>query len=599
MRNETINTKVDAEEVKKAIVDNMEKALNEYDWRYTRKALEKIYDKFMERKGSLIDILSKHPKWNAEKLYIHFDANYTRTFDKEELESFVNYFRHNIFEIENVSPTEKLRESFPIFYQKVENLYWTSLGKMSYFFDILTEYIEGSRVTKKIEETINDQYPELKCKEGQKLSRLINKYCVMVGFDKEPDYNRRFAKLADSLNPITYTRHTVLSVNPVDYLMMSNGSTWANCHTIDVEDTEGRSENYGGCYCAGTLSYMLDSCSMVFYTVDESTDGDNLELEYKVLRNMFHYQHNKLLQARLYPQCNDNKCSNELKANIRAIVQKIFADCLGIDNYWKVTKHYGDKITTGNRSRQYHDYYNFTCYMSYPKEMETLENTGDKIVIGEAPMCIECGDEYCIEEDNTINGCSGRPDECGRVVCEDCGRRLDEDDVFCYNGRYYCGDCVTWSNKQNSYIPDSEAVDLIGIHDDVVTKNYAALNENVGYCNCCSSYFYIPDTEGTGYCYNCEKEMESCDECGCLIPEGCEEYHNGNTYCRDCYEDILEQEKEEEYEVQICTECGCIIENDVNSYKGRIVCDDCYDILIESDIEKENKLPLFYKNKSA
>ena len=235
MRNETINTKVDAEEVKKAIVDNMEKALNEYDWRYTRKALEKIYDKFMERKGSLIDILSKHPKWNAEKLYIHFDANYTRTFDKEELESFVNYFRHNIFEIENVSPTEKLRESFPIFYQKVENLYWTSLGKMSYFFDILTEYIEGSRVTKKIEETINDQYPELKCKEGQKLARLLNKYCVMVGFDKEPDYNRRFAKLADSLNPITYTRHTVLSVNPVDYLMMSNGNTWASCHTIDVE----------------------------------------------------------------------------------------------------------------------------------------------------------------------------------------------------------------------------------------------------------------------------------------------------------------------------------------------------------------------------
>lgn len=551
MMNETVKTMVaNAEEVKEAIVDNMETVLNKYNWVYTRKALNKIYDRFLERKGSLINILSKHPKWNPEKLYIHFDADYTRSFDTDEVRDFENYIRNQLYGLseekfaEFIEHHKKTFENTANFYNYYSVYYPTML-----FFDILENNLEESKVTKELEEKIAQYYPELKCKKGQKVSRLIGKYCRMCGFDKCEFYEKKFAKVADSLNPVTYTRHTVLSLNPVDYLMMSNGNTWASCHTIDVEDTEGRSENYSGCYCAGTLSYMLDECSMVFYTVDGKADGTDLELEYKVLRNMFHYQNNKLLQARLYPQCNDSNSSNELKANIRVIVQEIFAECLGINNLWKMTKNYGGSVITGDDACNYPDYFNFTCYMSYPSSMETLQNTGKAMEIGARPMCIECGREYCIDKENTINGCSGRPDEEDYVTCECCGERMYIEDANYSEeyGYYYCNDCCRWSELEETYIPENEAVEVITRSwNEWVSEDYARNCDDIARCDGCGEWYYIPDTEETGYCYDCESEMSRCDECGCLVPEESEEYHNGCVYCNECYEEILEQEKEEE-----------------------------------------------------
>lgn len=533
-------------EIKETMVNNIIKAIEKYNWNYTRTAIEKIVDVWANNKGNLISILSKHPNWNPEKMYIHFNADYTRSFDPETIKTFADYIANTLYGNDYANYMKKHREKFLKIYDYEKRGYYDSRKKILWFFSVIYNNIDSSTVSKKLEEEMNDFYPELKAKQDQKISRLINKYCCMCGLDKDEDYNRKFAKLGDSLNPIKYTRHTVLSVNPVDYLYMSNGNSWASCHSIDVNNVEKRDNNYGGCYCGGTMSYMLDESSMVYYTVNSNADDDNLEFEYKENRQMFHYGNQKLLQARLYPQSNDSTTSNELKANIRAIVQKIFADCLEIDNYWKVTTNYNcNHVITCNDSSHYKDYEEYTCYMSYQKENGSLDNTGDPIYIGYPTICIECGHEgYC--EDNTINCCSGRPDQ---ICCQCCGDIIDREDAYEFNGEYYCNDCVVYSDIMNCYIPEEEkekvTIDYCG-HYDYVTTEYARNSFNIDVCDSCGNYYLADSSEMDNYCPECVEEMACCEDCGCRIGFDEEHYLDGMCLCEDCYDNRMESENDEE-----------------------------------------------------
>ena len=64
------------------------------------------------------------------------------------------------------------------------------------------------------------------------------------------------------------------------------------------------------------MSYLLDGTTMVYYQVDKEYDGNDLEFEPKIIRQLFHYKDGILVQGRLYPQCNDGK--NSLYTPIRA-----------------------------------------------------------------------------------------------------------------------------------------------------------------------------------------------------------------------------------------------------------------------------------------
>ena len=123
-------------------------------------------------------------------------------------------------------------------------------------------------------EEINKVFPFAYAHTGQKANRVVNKIMKYLGYDKHPDYNKEYAKYADSMSPMTIKRHTILSLNPIDYLKMSFGNSWASCHTIDQKNKRDMPNSYQGAYCSGTISYMLDGTSMVFYTVDASYEGD-------------------------------------------------------------------------------------------------------------------------------------------------------------------------------------------------------------------------------------------------------------------------------------------------------------------------------------
>ena len=247
---------------------------------------------------------------------------------------------------------------------------------------------------------VNRALPNIKAVSGQKTSRVVNKICKHLGYDKHEEYNRKFAAYSDAINPLSIVRHTVISLNPIDYLTMSFGNSWASCHTIDKLNRRNCDNSYQGCNSSGTMSYMLDGTSAVYYTVSKDYEGKEYYFQDKITRQMFFYGEDKLIQGRLYPQGEDG--ATDKYTQVRNIVQKVYADILGIPNLWKLTKGTSEASKyIYSHGTHYRDYNHFSsCTLSIIQDSEN----GNSIDVGADPICIECGCRHQIEEN--INCCS-------------------------------------------------------------------------------------------------------------------------------------------------------------------------------------------------
>lgn len=230
----------------------------------------------------------------------------------------------------------------------------------------------------------------VKCGSGMKTSRAFNKVCAHYGVDKWDKYNKEFAKYADMVSGKDREMQFIISVNPLDYLTMSFGKSWASCHTIDKRNVRRMENGYSGAYCNGTLSYMMDGSSIITYVLDEIEE--NIHEQGKVYRNMFHVNINSQLciQGRIYPQGNDG--STDLYKKFRTIIQDELTPLFGLkENKWK-----SRSVSSNDASSvgyHYQDYYNYSsCKTFYPsaKEGQTLT----VVKIGHLGICPRCGKEY-------------------------------------------------------------------------------------------------------------------------------------------------------------------------------------------------------------
>lgn len=397
------------ESLKEKLVSQIKGVLLSYQWQPTETALSKIVEQWYESKKGLIDILSIYPQWDPEKFYIAFDHDYVHEGNVREMSDFLygwvgDYMRNKAYD-------KVILKEFPTFAKQYEEMVIdvNEHQNRSFFFEMptLTRYffnnvisvfadcIASPTLTKDEETFLTERIPELRVKSGQKISRVVNKICTKLKLNKEPEYNKAFAFASDALNPIKYKRHTILSVNPIDYLLMANGNSWSSCMTIDVFQVY--QDGWHGESSSGCLSYMLDNSSMIFYTVDGKYTGTELEKQSKIHRQMYHYNNGKLLQARLYPQSCDNARSNNLREDIRSLVQKIMADCLDKPNFWVLEKNeekYLKDVYTADESTHFPDYVyeRNKCTMSYLKDF--AENEKTQITIGTKPICIKCGKRH-------------------------------------------------------------------------------------------------------------------------------------------------------------------------------------------------------------
>ena len=280
---------------------------------------------------------------------------------------------------------------------------------------------------------------DLRIVAGQKFSRILGKFCKKLGIDKKEEYLQKFAKFGDDINELDIKRHTIISINPIDYLSMSFGNSWASCHTIDKLNDRNCPNSYSGQYSGGTLSYMLDGSTVVFYTVDKSYDGTDFEFQNKVNRCMFNLGEDKLIQGRVYPQSNDG--DQTIYDEVRAIMQKTVSEMFNVNNMWIFKQGISACASvTDSQGSHYRDYLNFgNCNVSWLKPSEGKLKNNNTIIIGHNGICPTCGVEHHLS--NYII-C----DDCVRQVkrCPHCGKRVNEDDHIEIDGQVYCSNCAKW-----------------------------------------------------------------------------------------------------------------------------------------------------------
>ena len=592
--------------------DEIFNLLEDYYYNPSNRAIDKILNTWNMNKGWMIELFKKHPNYNG-KYQIVFDTDYERKIDTTEVKRFARYindktkylleekivgkFSYNEYvnitnrlqyicdycakiEIKGYKPSangKSLKELFEekeewekklkINYTQNEDVHcdrfnnmaydrvkYETRGKVNNVIDGLYD-LKVSLADERFVKIINLNFPEVKAVVGQKVSRIINKLCGILGINKEEDYNREFAKFADAINPLKITRHTILSCHPIDYLTMSFGNSWASCHTIDKDNKRNMPDNYSGCYSSGTLSYMLDESSFVFYTVESKYNGNEYELQDKVNRNMFHIGEDKIVQARIYPQCNDGE--DGLYKQFREIAQKVIAECLGVPNLWKNVK---GVYECGNAIRSYgthyRDYRNFSsCNVSYLKYDNTEDVNTNKIEVGHNPICPTCGYEHSYEECIECEDCW---DGSARRTCNCCGSVDNEEDMYYIDGEWYCCDCTFYCEYHDAREVGGD--DSIYVEDYGYVCEHAFSNGDFFICEHCDRTYHIDDcittVDGNTYC--CERHAMNDDYI--KISNG-EWYHIDDLhYCEDCENSVTDDEWNDEYEC--CEECASEREED-------------------------------------
>jgi hypothetical protein len=337
---------------------------------------------------------------------------------------------------------------------------------------------------------------------------------------------------------------------------MSFGNSWASCHTIDKQNKREMPNDYSGCYSSGTLSYMLDGSSFVYYTVDKDYNGSELELQDKINRNMFHIGEDKLIQARVYPQTTDGETG--IYRQIREIAQKVISDCLGVPNMWVNRKGASEcKSVIDSYGTHYRDYLHFSdCNVSYLKGDDNLLND-NVIEVGHDPICPNCGDYHSTEECIECEGCY--EDE---IECADCGSYHSRSEMREIDGEWYCNDCVFYCDYHDeyehgsyTYVENYGRVCGSGLdwgdfyccehcgdyrhRDDMILT----VDDSWFCCDSCAERDGYMELDGEWYP---ESEIHTCEHCGQLVHINDWDYDYD--CCNDCVEEIRAEIEAEERE---------------------------------------------------
>lgn len=356
--------------------------------------------------------------------------------------------------------------------------------KLSMLRDLVMQ-LNTNIVNDEFVDAFKELYDDIPCAVGTRIMKIIGRVAKAYGVDKVVDmkttqwvengiirqrerdmgYNGQIALLGDAINPLTIKRYTIISVNPLDYLTMSFGHRWASCHTIDKENRRDTPNTYEGQYCSGTLSYMLDEASVIFYTVDSDYEGNDFENADKMNRVTFHFNSDfsAMVQGRVYPDGRDGG-DMSLASQFRAVMQKVITECTKENNLWilkKGTSNIGEYVMT--RGTHYPDYKNYDdCTISLLKGKENYPT----VKIGHQPICPDCGEVHYREDYLACEDC--QDDENYIAHCERCGegiREGDYDTVYCpdndctyccvdcaeQDGVRYCQDDNEWHDEDNWY----------------------------------------------------------------------------------------------------------------------------------------------------
>lgn len=261
----------------------------------TQEGFWRNLEKWASTKGRLALELSKHPKWDDEKWAIvtEMEISEAQNIDKA---------RDNIKEI-------ILRQSSMNYVAVHCLMRISSVMTSSTISQDLADIINEYGVT-------NDKGGVLRTKEGARIGRVIRQVMEFGGaaIQKEDEIN--ISNVASAIRVVKQTVPLHISIHPIDFMLMSRGTSWSTCQTLNSNLSEGMSR---GEWRRGVFSYMNDGVTVVAFIPSEDRDNDYPK---KRCRNLFHISldNKAILQGRLYPYGVDNPIH---KAMRMAVVKEI------------------------------------------------------------------------------------------------------------------------------------------------------------------------------------------------------------------------------------------------------------------------------------
>lgn len=400
----------------------MQDVLHDKDMEYSEIGILTNIKKWHESKLPLITKMKTHPNWEEDALAIIVPIKQTRGADKEQA-----------------------RRSLTRLFQEAVN--YVKAGENDAVIETLTQLssdcLLDKNLTEKSVETIAqyEEQADIKFKVrpsvGMKSSRFILKNLEAVGvkLDSSDAVNRYFGTYSESISPYSKNMFLVLSVNPGDYLRMSEGNSWSSCHRVGNDEDR-------GCYQAGTLSYMVDKPTLVAYVIPEYPE--HLEKIYYIPKNyrqlfLIHKSGKIFIQSRMYPN-GDNDMSREIRRAVHSIVSTIY----GFTDMWKAPKRAENKFVYQNDNLHYADYHfcRDAIKSSIASEVSEAYDNGDfdsSTGIGEPPRCVICGER-------TLTNPS-------RIYCSHCNEARDVPD-YDYDDDGYDDEEEEEDNRNRPYNPE-------------------------------------------------------------------------------------------------------------------------------------------------
>ena len=408
-----------------SILDDAYNLLKERHWDVTKNGIEfNLQANLEEKKDKILDMV-KSPFYNGN-LQLVMPVTISRTADRREIINLLRKLRDMITNHEDlhIDLSGKKADDYLVPAKKIISTDEVqSFGYNTTILDIVSKFDKTlnsfdkskkiasiknglseieyshdlSRISSSVAERLNDflHLEKKKIIEGQKTSKIVNRLLSMC--DNSDVYNKVFTTLSDLLNPHDVSMYYVVSLNFLDYLRMSDGHSWASCHTTDKDNTRNSSgDHYSGAYCQGTLAYANDRVSYVTYLIlTDGADVKHPERSDKIYREMYHVDENyeQIIQGRVYPQGNDGN------TNIYELIFDKFMTIMKFDkddfNHIGRSKYEADTHSGG---AQYPDYKRYDDCQYYIKKGAKKKT----IYIGTSAYSCKDGNELDTGDQDTI-----------------------------------------------------------------------------------------------------------------------------------------------------------------------------------------------------
>lgn len=501
------------------------------DGTFRQAGVRKNVATWFENKRGQMELFRKHPYWCEEAKAIIFSQTETRQIN-------YNNARYNLGELYNyVCHKKAINTSQDV----VAHIYYTlrdfedepekGIATISEgFLNRLNERLSNAetvipseiqrilRVGTKITKLVHKCYERLTLADGQVFdaTKLVDEH--------EPDdrsyqsFDKYYAKFADALSELTVKKITLVSLNFLDFMTMSNGNSWSSCHFINSNGIfhENADSSYHGQYKQGCLSYALDKPSFLLYTLPASFQDTDYYRCQKLTRMCCQYKGGVLITGKCYPNNEDN-----LITRYRQTLQTIISQVEGTPNLWTFSKNTGkiaNFIETASGASHYEDYRHCEQKPTISLCRHLSIDLDKPMIIGSRAYCLHCGE--------TIDNCDTSWLQCHRhrksMRCQICGRIIEDgeeayeigDDIYCREHVFYC-------DYHKRYEPINMTHQTICTHNgNVVVCEYAL--DFMKLCHDCGVYERVDKMtadNGKYYCSKCVKKYTHCVQCGALIPK--------------------------------------------------------------------------------